>query len=135
MSDLYPWIKAIHVAAALLFVGGLLASSMVLLSLKAAPERAIGFISVYARYERLITVPSMLIVWGLGLMLASSGAWFVHGWLQIKLIIVVLLSGLHGIQSGQMRNVEAGNDIARVRTLPIIVLGSIAIAILVIVKP
>ena len=39
----------------------------------------------------------MLLVWALGLTLATAGHWFADGWLQAKLAFVLILSGLHGV--------------------------------------
>ncbi len=135
MPQFYPLLKALHVAAALLFVGGLLASSVVLISLRMIPDRAAGPVAVFTKYDRSITLPAMLIVWAFGIALASSGSWFSYGWLQVKIVIVILLSALHGIQSGQIQKLAAGSDVGAVRSIPFIVLAAIAITVLVVMKP
>ncbi len=48
----------------------------------------------------------------MGLWAALSGAWLTAHWLWMKLVIVVALSALHGIQSGTLRRIAAGGELA-----------------------
>jgi protoporphyrinogen IX oxidase len=134
---IYLWLKALHAAAALIFVGGVLATalSMRLLANDAAPAQAAMRIR---SWNRSITTPAMLAVWGLGLVLASSGKWWPFGWLQTKLLFVLLLSALHGMQSGALRRIAAGSaTTARALRVaePLTIGAAILIAILAITKP
>ncbi|WP_441241649.1 CopD family protein [Tardiphaga sp. 768_D3_N2_1] len=133
--DGYTWLKALHVAAALLFAGGVLAISIALAILARMPGQAERFAAAARRYDRLVTVPAMLAVWAFGIGVALSGSWFGSGWLNAKLLIVVVLSGIHGLQSGQLRRAAAG-DVVEVRwTMPTIIASIVMIAVLVVVKP
>lgn len=78
------------------------------------------------RWDQAVTTPAMLLVWSFGLVVALSGGWLADGWLQAKLVLVVLLSALHGMQSGQLRRLNggAGAGVASHRMFPLI-LGSI----------
>src|SRR5437763_12049231 len=49
------------------------------------------------RLLRVIMNPAMIVTWLLGLWLAWRGGWFVAGWLHIKLLLVLAMSGLHGL--------------------------------------
>lgn len=140
-AALYPWLKALHVAAAITFVGGVLATSVILESLSGCeaslPEQLRAVRNLRA-WHRKATTPAMLIVWGLGLALALQGGWFSFLWLQAKLALVVVLSAVHGVQSGALRRL-AGGSVLRSRgprfVGPLTIGLAVGIAILVVTKP
>lgn len=131
-ADAYPWLKALHVACALLFVGGVVASSLLLATGRAAGARVALLLR---QWDHMITVPAMVGVWAFGIGLATSGGWFTYGWLQAKLVLVVLLSAIHGLQSGQLRKLAAGTDVKPLRAAALVVPSVIAIAVLAVIKP
>lgn len=133
--DAYPWLKALHVACVLLFIGGVVASSLLLAAGRAAAEQVASLAPVLRRWDRMVTVPAMLGVWAFGIGLATSGGWFSHGWLQAKLVLVVLLSGIHGLHSGQTRRLAAGNEVKSLRAAVLVVPTVVAIAVLAVIKP
>lgn len=135
MADYYTWLKAAHVAAALLFVSGVIATSLMLALLSTIPQGSQQFIAGIIRYDQWVTVPAIITVWAIGTGLAVSGAWFGQGWLNAKLGFVVLLSALHGIQSGRLRRIAAGASPATSRSLPLVLVAAIAIAVLAVAKP
>jgi uncharacterized membrane protein len=135
LVDAYPWLKALHVACALLFVGGVVASSLLFTAGRAAAERVVPIALVLKRWDRVVTVPAMLGLWAFGIGLAASGGWFTHGWLQAKLVLVVLLSAIHGLQSGQIRRLAAGKAVQPLRAEALIVPAVIATAVLAVIKP
>ena len=131
----YPWIKAIHVAATIVFIGGMLVVAVFLASRPDAVGASAPAARIVRRWDETVTTPAMLLVWALGLTLAASGGWFVEAWLQAKLIVVLVLSGLHGIQSGQLRRVGGGGAGGN-RLIPPLVVGcTVIIVVLVVVKP
>lgn len=110
-ASLYLLLKALHVAAAITFVGGVLAAAMLLgairgLDVSSRDGRRV--VQRLHRWQRSVTTPAMLVVWGLGMILAIEGGWFAYPWLQLKLVLVVLLSALHGVQSGMLRRSASG---------------------------
>lgn len=137
IAETYPWLKALHVAAALTFVGGVFADLIFLAAASGEGGRTTASIGpALRRWDRMVTTPAMLAVWGLGITLAVTGHWIGDTWLQLKLVAVVILSGVHGMQSGQLRKLESRDSHRPVRTRPIIIFICIlAISILVIVKP
>lgn len=138
----YLWLKAFHVAAALAFVGGTLAEAVLLAALTpggthSAQRRAAA--GVAHRWGRRTTTPAMLLVWALAITLALRGGWFSSTWLPMKLVFVVALSGLHGMQSGVLRRLagDAGRAPSKAQRFvgPLIVAMAAIVAVLVIVKP
>lgn len=133
--ELYPWLKALHVAAALIFVGGVLTVSVFL---AAASTDASSFATIalgVRRWDQIVTTPAMLVVWTLGLSLAMTGHWLAAGWLQAKLLFVLVLSGLHGVQSGRLRRLAGGGTLQPSRTAPLVIGCAVIIALLAVAKP
>lgn len=135
LAEVYPWLKALHIAAALVFVSGVLAVAIFLRSLPKDNPRLAAHVRSIRRWDRLVTTPAMLLVWRLGLTLALTGHWFAAGWLQVKLVLVIILSGLHGVQSGRLRRVGGGTRVQPSYVIVLIVGCSVGIAVLAIVKP
>ncbi|GJD52751.1 hypothetical protein OPKNFCMD_5518 [Methylobacterium crusticola] len=133
--DAYPWLKALHVACALLFVGGVVANGLLLAAGRAAPDRVAPLAAALLRWDRRVTMPALLGVWALGLGLAVTGGWFAAGWLQAKLVLAVLLSAIHGLQSGRIRRLGRGDGAAPPRVSALIVPALVAIAVLAVIKP
>jgi protoporphyrinogen IX oxidase len=138
---LYLWMKALHVAAAITFAGGVLATALLvpLLHGGALSCDARHTMSTVRAWNKLVTTPAMLTVWTLGLILGLQGGWFsVGAWLKAKLLFVVVLSAVHGVQSGMLRRLAGGLDV-RLRVsrfgAPAIVALAVLIAILATAKP
>ena len=132
--DLYTWLKALHVAAAIIFTAGVLNSAVFLAAPR--PDHA-GTALALHRWEQKVTTPAMLLVWALGLTLGLMGGWFHDGWLLAKLALVVALSAVHGVQSARLRRLAGGGGATALPRLvaPLVVGCAIAITLLVFVKP
>lgn len=110
----YDRLKALHVAAVLVWFGGLLAQSIAV----AAATRGGGapaadgsrLVAAVRSWDRRVTSPALVLVWALGVAVAIQGGWFRSGWLQAKLALVVLLSGLHGVQAGVLRRLSTAPE-------------------------
>ncbi|MGJ5066095.1 CopD family protein [Bradyrhizobium oligotrophicum] len=134
------WLKALHVAAVLCWSGGLLAAAITIAAAatKAEAAGAATMVEIVSRWDRRVTTPAMLVVWGAGLALAMQGQWFGSLWLTIKLGIVVALSALHGVLAGTLRRLSRSETPAArwpSHMPPLIVGSTAAIAVLVVVKP
>ncbi|MFC3227504.1 CopD family protein [Marinibaculum pumilum] len=135
VDQLYPWLRAAHLCAALLWLAGMLLAA---LALRAASTRADAGIAVLAlRWDRRATVPAMAATWALGLWLAVEAGWFTAPWLMAKLALVVLLSALHGGLAGRLRRQaeDAAPDMAARFGLPLLLLAAPAVVFLAMVKP
>lgn len=135
LAEIYPWLKALHVAAALAFVGGVLAVSAFLAAAPADAAAVAPIARGVRRWDQAVTTPAMLLVWAFGLTLAMTGHWFADGWLQAKLVVVLVLSGLHGAQSGRLRRLAGGVAVRPLRIGPLVIACAILIAVLAVVKP
>jgi len=132
----YLALKAAHVVSVIVFVGGLIAQSLAVANL----WMGTGHLHLAVeRWDRRVTTPAMLATWLFGMLLAMQGAFFSSGWLVAKLMIVVALSGLHGIQAGLLRRslIEPPAATGYLQTLaPKVVTGGVILIVtLVVIKP
>ena len=132
----YLWIKVLHVTAAFVFFAGVFAVSL-FLSIAESSALPPQIAHCVRRWDRRVIQPAMLITWGLGILMASLGAWFTQGWLLIKIGLVVLLSAIHGFQAGRLRKLSEGATASTSRWVggPTLFVVLALIIFLVIIKP
>tara|TARA_B100000678_G_scaffold217028_1_gene184366 strand:+ start:223 stop:666 length:444 start_codon:yes stop_codon:yes gene_type:complete len=142
LGMLYYWLKAGHIIFMVFWMAGLFILPRQLVYMHAtAPGSAEE--SLWAQRTRqlskIILLPSIIVVWVLGLALSLSiGAWD-QGWFHAKLLLVLILSGYHGYMvalSKKMARGERPIEEKRLRLIgeaPAILLA--LIVVLVVVKP
>lgn len=139
---LYPWIKAFHIIAVIAWMAGMLYLPRLFVyhcETKPGTPEYERFKVMERKLMRVIINPSMVAVWVLGLTLAHLlGVWS-EGWFLLKLLLVILLSGLHGMLSRWRRDFEHGRNTKSQRFYRIInevpAVMMALIVILVVVKP
>jgi putative membrane protein len=52
----------------------------------------------------------MIVTWAAGLWMIWAGGWIQAGWLQVKLVLVVLMSGLHGMSARYVHDFAADRN-------------------------
>ena len=136
----YPWLKALHVACVLLFVGGIFATALTLAGLETPRDASrLAALRRLRVWDRYVTGVALVALWGFGIAMAVQAGWFEAPWLSIKLVIVITLSGLHGVLAGNLRKATA--DPARpvpryLKYAPALIGVAVAmVAILVVIKP
>jgi putative membrane protein len=81
----------------------------------------------------------MLATWALGLWLAWAGSWLSAPWLHAKIVLVLVLSGLHGFAVRWVRDFGQDQNRYSVRFYRIInevpTVLMVAIVVLAVVKP
>jgi len=91
------------------------------------------------RLLRAIINPAMIVTWLAGPYLAWSGSWFSSGWLYAKLLLALILSGVHGLFARWVKDFAADRNTKSQRFYRIInevpAILMIGIVILVVVKP
>lgn len=107
----YSWVRALHVIVTFYWVAGLFMLPRYLAYQHgevpgSAEDRK--WSERTARLRRIIMTPSLIAVWTLGLMAATSYGLASAGWLHVKITIVLLLSGYHGWMVAQSRRMAAG---------------------------
>jgi putative membrane protein len=141
-SGLYLWLKAAHVIAIIAWMAGMLyLPRLFVYHCEAEPgsRQSETFKVMERRLLAVIINPAMVASWALGLWLAWDGGWYAAGWLHAKVMLVLLLSALHGFLARCVRLFAAdGNPYSQrfyriINEVPTILL--IGIVILAVVKP
>jgi protoporphyrinogen IX oxidase len=139
---MYQWLLAFHIIAVIAWMAGMLyLPRLFVYHCEADPgsRQSETFKVMERRLLKAIINPSMILTWLLGLWLAyASGAYAAH-WLQVKFVLVLLMSGVHGILSKYVREFAADRRRKSAKffrilnEVPTVLL--ILIVILVVVKP
>ncbi len=139
---LYLWIKAFHVIAVIAWMAGMLYLPRLFVYHSEVPKGSIQsdtFKIMERRLLKAIINPAMIVTWVLGLYLVWDGGWYTSGWLHAKLLLVLILSGVHGFLSKTVKvfaadqNVRPAKFYRIINEVPTVLM--IGIVILVIVKP
>ena len=139
---MYVWIKALHVIAVISWMAGMLyLPRLFVYHCEAQPgsKQSETFKVMERRLLKAIINPAMIAAWLLGLGLAWQAGWFAAHWLQAKLVLVLLLSGVHGLLARWVRDfaADANRNSQKfyriINEVPAILM--VAIVILAVVKP
>jgi uncharacterized membrane protein len=134
---MYFVVKALHVLSDFLLIAGMLINAVVIGMVP--PTIRVGVIERVRKYDRTVTTAALGGAWLFGLWLIFGWVGFSQGWLHAKLVFVVLLSALHGMQQGWMRRMQNDPKLdppAFVRAgIPIILVSTTVIVLLAEIKP
>jgi len=142
MSLMYEWIKALHVIAVIAWMAGMLYLPRLFVyhcEAEAGSKQSETFKVMERRLLKAIINPAMIVTWLAGLYLAWAGHWYVSVWLQIKFLLVLGMSAVHGFfvrcvrAFASDRNPHNQEFYRIINEVPTILM--IVIVILVIVKP
>ncbi len=140
--DLYLWIKAAHVISIIAWMAGMLYLPRLFVYHSVAEVGSVQsetFKVMERRLLKTIINPAMIAAWIFGLWLVYEGGFFRSGWLHAKLLLVLIMSGLHGFLARLVRQFAADRNRRSQRfyrvlnEVPTVLL--IGIVVLVIVKP
>ncbi len=136
------WLKALHVIAVIAWMAGMLYLPRLMVYHADTPvgtPQSETFKVMERRLLKAIINPAMIATWVFGLWLAYESGFFKMGWLHAKLSLVLIMSGLHGYLSGQVRKFAADQRPHTARHYRILnevpAVLMVAIVILVVVKP
>ena len=96
---MYVWLKAFHVIAVMAWMAGMLYLPRLFVyhcAAEAGSPQSETFKLMERRLLNAIITPAMVVSWVLGLWLAWAGGAYDAGWLHAKVVLVVVLSALHG---------------------------------------
>jgi putative membrane protein len=142
LAMIYFWLKAGHIIFVVFWMAGLFMLPRLFVYHQetdpASPDNAL-WIERERKLLRIILMPSIGVVWVLGIALAvSTGAWG-QGWFYAKLALVVALSGYHGYLRGYADKLAKGERALTGKQLRLLnEVPGVAVAlivILVVVKP
>jgi protoporphyrinogen IX oxidase len=139
---MYDWVKAFHIIAVIAWMAGMLYLPRLFVYHCVAEPGSVQsetFKVMERRLLKAIINPAMIATSLLGIWLAWNGGWYRAGWLQTKVVLVLIMSALHGVlvrwvrDFGQDRNQHSQRFYRIINEVPTLLL--IAIVILVVVKP
>jgi protoporphyrinogen IX oxidase len=139
---MYEWIKALHVIAVISWMAGMLYLPRLFVyhcQAELGSKQSETFKIMERRLFKAIINPAMIVSWLAGLYLAWAGQLFSAGWFHGKLLLVLILSGVHGMFSRYVKDFAADRNkhsekfYRVINEVPTILM--IGIVILVIVKP
>ena len=139
---MYEWIKALHIIAVIAWMAGMLYLPRLFVyhcEAEAGSKQSETFKVMERRLLKAIINPAMIVSWLAGLYLALAGHLFSAGWFHGKLLLVVLLSGIHGFFASCVKDFAADRNTRSqifyrvINEVPTALM--IGIVILVIVKP
>ena len=142
LGNYIQWFLAFHIIAVIAWMSGMLYLPRLFVyhtETKPGSEGSERFKLMERRLIRGIINPSMVLVWILGPLLAWLTDAYLDSWLQIKFVLVIALSGMHGFFVKCWRDFEADRNTRSQRFYRIInevpAVLMILIVILVVVKP
>ena len=142
LADYIPWFLAFHIIAVIAWMSGLLYLPRLFVyhtQTKPGSEGSERFKVMERKLLRGIINPSMVAVWILGPLLAWLTSAYLDLWLQIKFVLVVILSGIHGYlvrcwrAFAEDRNTNSERFYRILNEIPAVLM--VLIVILVAVKP
>ncbi|MCT2557872.1 CopD family protein [Tsuneonella sp. YG55] len=142
LAMIYLWLKAGHVIFVIFWMAGLFMLPRYLVyhqeAAPGSPEEAL-WTERERKLLKIILLPSIIAVWLLGILLATSQHLWGEPWLHAKLLLVLLLSGYHGWLSAYSKKLARGERTLTGKQLRLLneVPGLVValIVVLVIVRP
>jgi putative membrane protein len=139
---MYEWIKALHIIAVISWMAGMLYLPRLFVyhcDAEIGSKQSETFKVMERRLLKAIINPAMILTWLFGLYLAWAGHWFSAPWLHTKLLLVLVLSGVHGFFARCVREFATDQNRRSQKFYRIInempTLLMIGIVLLVVVKP
>jgi putative membrane protein len=139
---MYEWVKALHVIAVISWMAGMLYLPRLFVyhwETEIGSKQSETFKVMERRLLKAIINPAMIVSWLAGIYLVWAGHWYVAGWFHAKLLLVLVLSGVHGFfvrcvkDFAADRNQRSQRFYRIINEVPTVLM--IGIVILVIVRP
>jgi putative membrane protein len=138
----YDWVKAFHIISVIAWMSGMLYLPRLFVyhcSAPAGSAQSETFKVMERRLMRAIINPAMVAAFVFGLWLVWLGGWAFATWFQIKFVLVIMMSGVHGMLSRYRRDFAADKNRHSEKFYRIInevpTLLMIAIVLLAVIKP
>ena len=138
----YLWLKAGHIIFVIFWMAGLFMLPRYFVYHQEAEEgseEAAKWIDRERKLLKIILLPSIIVVWVLGLVLAYTLNLWSAGWLHAKLLLVLILSGYHGYLASYAKKLARGERSLTGKQLRLFNevpgLAAAVIVVLVVVRP
>lgn len=142
LGGAYLWVKAVHIMFVIFWMAGMFMLPRYFAyhsQCAVGSEEDAKWIDRELKLMRIIINPAMTIAWILGLMLVVNIGLDAGVWLHVKLLLVFLFSGMHGMLSRYRKEFARGERkreekfYRMINEVPAIVI--IIVVILAVVKP
>jgi len=138
----YLWVKAFHLIAVIMWMAGMLyLPRLFVYHCQTAPGSAESerFKAMERKLLRVIINPAMIATWLLGLTLVAATRADQQHWFQLKFLLVLVMSGIHGFYAASVKRFARDANTHPQRFWRILnevpALLIVAIVILAVVKP
>ncbi|HXX25325.1 MAG TPA: protoporphyrinogen oxidase HemJ [Pseudolabrys sp.] len=104
---MYLWIKALHIIAVIAWMAGMLYLPRLFVyhaGVAVGSPQSETFKVMEQRLLRFIMAPAMIAAWLFGFLLVIQGQYFAATWFHLKLLLVLVMSALHGFLSRWTRD-------------------------------
>lgn len=142
MSQLYLWVKAFHIIAVIMWMAGMLYLPRLFVyhcEMQAGSAESERFKVMEKKLLRVIVNPAMIATWLFGLTLVYLTRADQLHWFQLKFLLVLAMSGLHGFYAASVKRFAADANTRPQRFWRMInevpALLIVVIVILAVVKP
>jgi putative membrane protein len=102
MADYYTWIKAVHLISVMILVSGMLLNGFLFRNIAPTNPDAQRIYRTALVLNRYFVGTALALVWIAGLTLVWLLGAHKDGWFMVKFVIVFILSGIHGMQTGRL---------------------------------
>jgi len=148
MQDLllqnYEWLRAFHIISVIAWMAGMLYLPRLFVyhaGVKIGSDQSELFKIMERRLLKIIINPSMIATWilGLSMVYANPGMLEGQGWLHVKFLLVLIMSGIHGMLAKAVKvfardeNVKSSKYYRILNEVPAVLM--IGIVILAVVQP
>src|SRR5581483_1719646 len=109
----YQWLLAFHIIAVIAWMAGMLYLPRLFVyhcEADVGSRQSETFKVMERRLLKAIINPAMILTWLLGLTLAWMGGFGAAHWLWAKLVLVLAMSGLHGLFSRAVKDFAADRN-------------------------
>lgn len=107
----YLWLKAGHIIFVIFWMAGLfMLPRYFVYHQESAPgsDEEAKWVDRERKLLKIILLPSIIVVWVLGLALAYTLDLWSQGWLHAKMLLVLILSGYHGYMASYAKKLARG---------------------------
>ncbi len=142
-SQNYEWLRALHIISVISWMAGMLYLPRLFVyhaDSEVGSDKSETFKIMEYRLLKFIINPAMMAAWILGLsMLYANPAMMEDGWIHVKLLLVLIMSGVHGMLAKQVKvfardeNEKSAKYFRILNEVPTVLM--IAIVILAVVQP
>lgn len=113
LADYYPWLKAVHLISVMIWMAGLLYLPRIYVyhaKVESGSQADSQFKAMERGLLRVVLNPAMIAVFLTGIALIAATWPIAGGWLHAKLLLVVLMAGLHGMMSKYRKDFDRGQN-------------------------